>query len=131
VDTFEDSRSGASDRFEAFHEQSGIPSIQLNVVLADVSGFKTDGPADDKRHGFRFGLSLPFRNVSSIVLPMKEFMGALVRQGGKGFRRRHRREQGDLASFGNATRGSNILRVGELLPWNLAAELAANSSRAA
>lgn len=67
MDTLEDSRSGASDRFEAFHEQSGIPSIQLNVVLAGVSGFKTDGPADDKRHGFRFGFSLPFRNVSSIL----------------------------------------------------------------
>jgi len=38
-------------------------------------------------------------------------MSAFVRQGGKGFRRRHRRQEGDLASFGNATRGSNIPRV--------------------
>ena len=36
MDTFEDSRSGASDRLEAFHEQNGIPSIQLNVVPAGV-----------------------------------------------------------------------------------------------
>ncbi len=44
MDTFEDSRSGASDRFEAFHEQAGIPSIQLNVVLATMASALYNAP---------------------------------------------------------------------------------------
>jgi hypothetical protein len=58
ADRIENPRSRRTDVFETFHQKSRITLVKLNVILAGVSGFESDGVADHEGNSFGFGFSL-------------------------------------------------------------------------
>jgi hypothetical protein len=66
--SLKDWRGSKPDISQAFDNHRGVSSVQLNVVLADVTRFKTHSPRNREGDSFGFRFLLAFRNFDAIDL---------------------------------------------------------------
>ena len=74
ADSLKDLRGSKYDDSQAFDKQCGISSVELNVVLAGISRFKTHSLRDDKGDSFGRRFPLALRNLDSILPAMNDFV---------------------------------------------------------
>src|SRR5207302_5592240 len=79
----EDHGSGLLNGFQALAEEIGVSVPKLDVVLGRGSVLKSDRLADDKGHGFGFGLADLFGGQGAAVATMQHFVGDLMRECGE------------------------------------------------
>ena len=74
ADSLKDLRGSKYDDSQAFDKQRGISSVELNVVLAGISRFKTQSLRDDEGDSFGLRFLLALRNLDSILPAMNDFV---------------------------------------------------------
>jgi hypothetical protein len=107
----EKERSGLTDERKTLGEDGGVSIPDLYVVAARRARVETNRARNHKGGGFGFRLADALRGGAAAFSAMQEFVRQFVSQRGKFFGRGLAGQEYDLAAIGDATGGSDLVRL--------------------